>query len=83
MLSNPEFLAEGTAIRDLLQPDRILIGGDEESAMGRRGLYMLKWVYRHWVSEGRILLISVWLSELSKVVNLQTMGPSILYSLYN
>ena len=42
MLSNPEFLAEGTAIRDLLQSDLILIGSDEESAMGRRGLDMLK-----------------------------------------
>ena len=66
MLSNPEFLAEGTAIRDLLQPDRILIGGDEESAVGRRGLDMLKWVYRDWVSEEKILLTSVWSSELSK-----------------
>ena len=65
MLSNPEFLAEGTAIRDLLQPDRILIGGDEESAMGRRGLDMLKWVYKHWVPEEKILLTSVWSSELS------------------
>ena len=66
MLSNPEFLAEGTAIRDLLQPDRILIGGDEESAVGRRGIDMLKCVCKHWVSEERILLITVWSSELSK-----------------
>ena len=83
MLSNPEFLAEGTAIRDLLQPDRILIGGDEESAMGRRGLDMLKWVYRHWVPEEKILLTSVCLSELSYVVCLQTMDEIILYSLYS
>ncbi|VDL16193.1 unnamed protein product [Hymenolepis diminuta] len=67
VLSNPEFLAEGTAIKDLLQPDRVLIGGDENSAAGRRGLKMLTWVYKHWVPEDRILLTSVWSSELSKL----------------
>lgn len=68
MLSNPEFLAEGTAINDLLNPDRILIGGDESTAAGRRGLEMLTWVYKHWVPEDKILLTSVWSSELSKLV---------------
>ncbi|VDD80917.1 unnamed protein product [Mesocestoides corti] len=67
VLSNPEFLAEGTAIKDLLYPDRILIGGDENSPASRRGLEMLTWVYKHWIPEDRILLTSVWSSELSKL----------------
>ena len=51
MLSNPEFLAEGTAIRDLMNPDRILIGGEEDSAIEK-----LKEVYEHWIEPGTFLL---------------------------
>jgi UDPglucose 6-dehydrogenase len=67
VLSNPEFLAEGTAIRDLEQPDRVLIGGDE-SAGGLAAAQALKAIYARWVPEEKILLTNVWSSELSKLV---------------
>jgi len=67
VLSNPEFLAEGTAIRDLEQPDRVLIGGDT-TPEGRAAAEALKAVYAHWVPPERILLTNVWSSELSKLV---------------
>jgi UDPglucose 6-dehydrogenase len=66
VLSNPEFLAEGTAVRDLEQPDRVLIGCEEDAA-GRAAAQVLADVYRNWVPEERILLSSVWSSELSKL----------------
>ena len=53
VLSNPEFLAEGTAIRDLMNPDRILIGGEEDKAIEK-----LKEVYEHWIEPGNFLLVS-------------------------
>ena len=62
VLSNPEFLAEGTAIADLEQPDRVLIGGDESQA-----IEALASVYAHWVPEERILRTNLWSSELSKL----------------
>ncbi len=62
ILSNPEFLAEGTAIQDLLNPDRVLIGGESESA-----IESLADVYGSWVSQDRILRTNVWSSELSKL----------------
>jgi len=66
VLSNPEFLSEGTAVRDLEQPDRVLIGGaDTES--GRRAAAELVRLYEHWVPRERILTASVWSSELSKL----------------
>ncbi|MEE8554743.1 MAG: nucleotide sugar dehydrogenase, partial [bacterium] len=67
ILSNPEFLAEGTAIRDLEQPDRVLIGG-EPTPEGRAAAEALKAVYAHWVPPEKILLTNVWSSELSKLV---------------
>lgn len=66
ILSNPEFLAEGTAIRDLMQPDRVLIGG-EETAEGKKAVETLIWVYRHWIAVDKILTTNTWSSELSKL----------------
>jgi len=66
VLSNPEFLAEGTAIADLLSPDRVLIGG-EQSDEGKEAIEALKEVYQHWVPEERIMTMNTWSSELSKL----------------
>ncbi|RZK69039.1 MAG: nucleotide sugar dehydrogenase, partial [Pedobacter sp.] len=66
ILSNPEFLAEGTAIDDLLQPDRVLIGGDTD-ADGQSAIKSLVEVYANWIPEERILTTNVWSSELSKL----------------
>lgn len=66
ILSNPEFLAEGTAVEDLLQPDRILIGGDE-TAEGQKAIQALVDVYSNWVAPEKILTTNVWSSELSKL----------------
>lgn len=67
ILSNPEFLAEGTAVDDLKDPDRVLIGG-EETPEGEKALQRLVWVYAHWVKREKILTTNVWSSELSKLV---------------
>uniref|UniRef100_A0A1A7WHC2 UDP-glucose 6-dehydrogenase n=1 Tax=Iconisemion striatum TaxID=60296 RepID=A0A1A7WHC2_9TELE len=66
VLSNPEFLAEGTAVRDLKEPDRVLIGGDE-TAEGQRAIRALCAVYEHWVPKTRIITTNTWSSELSKL----------------
>lgn len=66
ILSNPEFLAEGTAVEDLLDPDRVLIGG-EDSEAGRRAVETLAAIYASWVPKERILTTNVWSSELSKL----------------
>jgi UDPglucose 6-dehydrogenase len=62
VLSNPEFLAEGTAIPDLENPDRVLIGGEDPKA-----IEALAGVYGHWVPQERILRTNLWSSELSKL----------------
>lgn len=67
ILSNPEFLAEGTAVADLLSPDRVLIGG-ESSPEGQEAIHALVEVYANWVPKERILTTNVWSSELSKLV---------------
>jgi UDPglucose 6-dehydrogenase len=67
ILSNPEFLAEGTAVADLINPDRVLIGG-EDSEEGREAINALVAVYASWVPKERILTTNVWSSELSKLV---------------
>lgn len=66
ILSNPEFLAEGTAVNDLLNADRVLIGG-EDSKEGHEAVEKLCWVYEHWISRERILTTNTWSSELSKL----------------
>ncbi|WP_396191190.1 UDP-glucose 6-dehydrogenase [Flavobacterium sp.] len=66
ILSNPEFLAEGTAVEDLLAPDRVLIGGDT-SPEGQKAIQALVDVYANWVPKDRILTTNVWSSELSKL----------------
>ena len=62
VLSNPEFLAEGSAIRDLENPDRVLIGGESQEA-----IEALAGIYGHWVAPEKILRTNLWSSELSKL----------------
>lgn len=62
VLSNPEFLAEGTAIRDLSNPDRVLVGGQNAEAVEA-----LASVYAHWVPRERIITTNLWSSEMSKL----------------
>jgi len=66
ILSNPEFLAEGTAIDDLHNADRVLIGG-EQTADGQKAMDALTEIYAHWLPKERILQTNVWSSELSKL----------------
>ncbi|KAG5887163.1 hypothetical protein JTB14_002518 [Gonioctena quinquepunctata] len=66
ILSNPEFLAEGTAINDLLNADRVLIGG-ENSEAGRIAIEKLCSVYEHWIPRKNIITMNTWSSELSKL----------------
>jgi len=67
ILSNPEFLAEGTAIADLENPDRILIGG-ESTPEAQAAVATLVSIYARWIPRGRILTTNLWSSELSKLV---------------
>ncbi len=67
VLSNPEFLAEGTAVADLLNPDRVLIGG-EHTPEGEKAIQTLVDVYARWVPRDRIITTNLWSSELSKLV---------------
>ena len=62
ILSNPEFLAEGTAINDLQNPDRVLIGGEEKNAVDS-----LANIYLNWVDKNKIIKTNIWSSELSKL----------------
>lgn len=67
ILSNPEFLAEGTAIEDLMAPDRVLIGGDS-TPEGQMAIQSLVDIYATWVKKENILTTNIWSSELSKLV---------------
>ena len=66
ILSNPEFLAEGTAVQDLHNPDRVLIGGDSSNE-GKTAIQALIDIYANWVPVDKILTTNVWSSELSKL----------------
>ena len=66
VLSNPEFLAEGTAVADLENPDRVLIGGHETES-GQRALNTIVDIYARWIPRDRILTSNVWSAELSKL----------------
>ena len=66
ILSNPEFLAEGTAMRDLEIPDRVLIGGDK-TIEGEKAIASLIEIYSSWVPKKNILTTNLWSSELSKL----------------
>ena len=63
ILSNPEFLAEGTAVNDLEDPDRVLIGGEDNEAISS-----LKQIYLNWIDESKILTTDLWSAELSKLI---------------
>jgi UDPglucose 6-dehydrogenase len=66
VISNPEFLAEGTAIRDMEDPNRVLIGG-RETPSGQRAVQAIFDIYAHWVDRERIITTNLWSSELSKL----------------
>jgi len=68
ILSNPEFLAEGTAIEDLFKSDRVLIGGDS-SQTGQEAVQTLVDIYANWIPKQKILTTNVWSSELSKLAS--------------
>ena len=68
ILSNPEFLAEGTAIQDLFKSDRVLIGGDD-SESGQNAVKALVDIYANWIPKEKILTTNVWSSELSKLAS--------------
>jgi len=67
VLSNPEFLAEGTAVEDLEDPDRVLIGG-EQTPEGLEAIEKVVSIYARWVPREKILTTNLWSSELSKLV---------------
>jgi UDPglucose 6-dehydrogenase len=67
VVSNPEFLAEGSAIRDMQNPDRVLIGA-RETPSGQTALQAVVEIYAHWVARERIITTNLWSSELSKLV---------------
>lgn len=68
VLSNPEFLAEGTAVADLENPDRVLIGS-MTTPDGHESMQRLVDIYAHWVPREKILTTNVWSSEMSKLVS--------------
>jgi UDPglucose 6-dehydrogenase len=66
VVSNPEFLAEGSAIRDMEEPDRVLVGA-RETPSGKKALQAIVDIYAHWVPRERIITTNLWSSELSKL----------------
>ncbi|MEN8222641.1 MAG: nucleotide sugar dehydrogenase [Acidobacteriota bacterium] len=67
VVSNPEFLAEGTAVKDLLEADRVLIGAHETDP-GNKAAQEIADIYRHWLPEEKIITTNLWSSELSKLI---------------
>ena len=63
IVSNPEFLAEGNAINDLQNPDRVLIGGEDNHSIS-----LVSNIYKHWINPEKIITTNLWSSELSKLV---------------
>ena len=68
IISNPEFLAEGTAIRDLFKSDRVLIGSDQTDE-GLAAMESLVNIYKNWIPKERIIKTNIWSSELSKLAS--------------
>ena len=68
ILSNPEFLAEGTAVQDLFKSDRVLIGGDDTES-GQKAVKALVDIYVNWIPKEKILTSNVWSSELAKLAS--------------
>ncbi len=68
VISNPEFLAEGTAIQDLFKSDRVLIGGDSTKS-GQEAVKQLIQIYLNWIPKEKILTTNVWSSELTKLAS--------------
>ncbi|MDC1010434.1 nucleotide sugar dehydrogenase [Flavobacteriaceae bacterium] len=68
ILSNPEFLAEGSAIQDLFKSDRVLIGGDATES-GQKAVQSLVDIYLNWIPNNKIITTNVWSSELSKLAS--------------
>ncbi len=64
IVSNPEFLAEGTAVNDLQNPDRVLIGGDDDNA-----IKLITNIYKNWIDPTKIITTNLWSAELSKLVS--------------
>jgi len=76
ILSNPEFLAEGTAIQDLFKSDRVLIGGDKTES-GLKAVKTLVDIYANWIPKEKILTTNVWSSELAKLASNAMLGQRI------
>ena len=68
VISNPEFLAEGSAIEDLFKSDRVLIGGDKTPS-GQKAVKKLVDIYSQWIPKEKIFTTNVWSSELSKLAS--------------
>ena len=80
VLSNPEFLAEGTAINDLFKSDRVLIGGDDTKS-GKAAIDKLVDIYKNWIPSDRILTTNIWSSELTKLVSNAMLAQEYLLSI--
>jgi UDPglucose 6-dehydrogenase len=67
VVSNPEFLSEGSAVRDLLEPDRVLIGS-QQTESGLKAAQEIAAIFAHWVAVDKIITTNLWSAELSKLV---------------